>query len=83
MQMGGGHIAVTRGMKILGAVLVVVGLVALLYGGFSWTERDKILDAGPVEITKTDHKRLPISPIAGGLVLVAGVVLLVVKKSAA
>ena len=69
-------------MKILGGVLVVVGLVALLYGGFSWTERDKVVDVGPVEITKTDHKRLPIPPIAGGLVLVAGVVLLVVKRRA-
>jgi len=69
-------------MKILGGVLVVVGLVALLYGGFSWTERDKVVDVGPVEITKTDHKRLPIPPIAGALVLVAGVVLLVVKRRA-
>ena len=70
-------------MRILGGVLIVLGLVALLYGGISWTEREKIVDVGPVEITKTDHERLPIPPIVGGLLLTAGVVLLVVKRRGA
>lgn len=67
-------------MKILGAVLVVVGLVALLYGGFSWTEREKVVDVGPLEVTTENRERLPIPPIAGGVILVAGVILLVVKR---
>ena len=33
-------------MKLLGGVLVVLGLVALLYGGVSWTHKDKVVDAG-------------------------------------
>ena len=69
-------------MKILGGILVVVGLVALLYGGISWTRRDKVLDAGPIEITTEKRESLPISPIAGGVILIAGVVLLLKRNPA-
>jgi hypothetical protein len=63
-------------MKILGGVLAVLGLIALLYGGVSWTRKDKVLDAGPIEITADKKEYIPISPIAGGVMLVAGVALL-------
>jgi len=64
-------------MKVLGVVLVVLGLVGLIYGGVNWTRKKTVLDAGPVEITTDKHERLPISPIAGTVMLVAGVVLMV------
>jgi hypothetical protein len=69
-------------MKILGGILVVVGLVALLYGGISWTHRDKVLDAGPIQVTTEKKERVPISPIAGGVILVAGIVLLLKRGPA-
>jgi UDP-N-acetylmuramyl pentapeptide phosphotransferase/UDP-N-acetylglucosamine-1-phosphate transferase len=70
-------------MRILGFVLIAVGLVALLYGGVSWTKRDKVVDVGPIQVTKENHERLPIPPIAGGLMLTAGVVLVVTSRKAA
>jgi hypothetical protein len=66
-------------MKALGIVLVVLGLVGLLVGGISWTNRDTVVDAGPLEITTEERERLPIPPVAGGILLVAGVVLLMKK----
>jgi hypothetical protein len=63
-------------MKWLGGVLVALGLIALLYGGVSWTHKDKVVDAGPIEITADKKESIPISPIAGGVMLVAGVALL-------
>ena len=62
-------------MRILGIVLIVAGLAALVYGGISWTERNKVIDVGPVEVTTEDHERVPISPVIGGVVLAAGVAL--------
>jgi hypothetical protein len=62
-------------MRILGIVLIVLGLAGLVYGGISWTERNKVIDVGPIEVTTEDHERMPISPIVGGLVLAAGVAL--------
>ena len=67
-------------MRIFGIVLIVLGLVALLYGGISWTQREKVVDVGPIEVTREDRERLPIPPIVGGLLLTAGVVLVVVRR---
>ena len=67
-------------MRMLGIVLIVLGLVALLYGGISWTEREKVVDVGPIEVTRENRERLPIPPIVGGLLLTGGVVLVVVRR---
>ena len=64
-----------RGLAILGIVLIVAGLVALLAGGFSYTDRETA-DLGPVDVTVSDqeHVRIPTAASIGALVL--GVVLL-------
>lgn len=64
-------------MKWLGIALVIFGLVGLVYGGVRWSNREKVVDLGPVEVTRQEHKSFPISPLAGGLSLAAGVALLV------
>ena len=66
-------------MKTIGIVLIVLGVIGLAYGGLSWTRKDTIVDAGPIEITTNKTESLPLPPIAGGLLLVAGVVLLMKK----
>ena len=65
--------------KVIGIVLIVLGVVGLAYGGLSWTRRDTIVDAGPIEITADKTERVPLPPIAGGLLLIAGVVLMMKK----
>jgi hypothetical protein len=65
-------------MKIAGVLLIVVGLIALAYGGFSYTSREKVLDLGPLQATTETRKTVPLSPIFGGVAVAAGVVLLVV-----
>jgi uncharacterized membrane protein YidH (DUF202 family) len=64
--------------NIVGVVLIVVGLVSLLLGGFRWTENKTVIDVGPVKATAEEHKTLPIPPVVGGLLLVGGIALLVV-----
>ncbi len=64
-------------MKAAGVVLIVLGIIGLAYGGISWTQREKVVDLGPIEVTQNTTKSLPLPPIAGGICLVAGVVLLV------
>jgi xanthosine utilization system XapX-like protein len=64
-------------MKIAGAILVVIGLVGLLYGGITYTRREKILDIGPIEATAERRETIPLPPIFGAVAVVAGVVLLV------
>jgi len=63
-------------LKVIGILLIVLGVVGLAYGGFTWTTREKVVDAGPIQISADKSHSLPLPPIAGGICLVAGVVLL-------
>ena len=67
-------------MKILGIVLIVIGLFALAFGGISWTKKEKVLDMGPIQAETHTRETLPLPPIFGAVAVVAGIVLVVVDK---
>jgi hypothetical protein len=64
-------------MKPLGLILVVLGVLALMYQGFTYTTHKKVLDVGPIQATKEEHHSVPLPPILGALALIGGVVRLV------
>lgn len=66
--------------RIVGIILVVVGLIGLIWGGVSWTSEKTVVDLGPIEARAKERETIPIPPIAGGLALIAGVALLVVPR---
>ena len=63
---------------IVGIILIAVGIVALAYGGFTYTTREKVIDAGPLQVSADKEHKVPFSPILGGVCLVGGIVLVVV-----
>jgi hypothetical protein len=67
-------------MKILGFILAVLGILALVYGGISYSRERSVLDVGPFKATATEQKNVPLSPIVGGIALLGGVLLLVVPR---
>lgn len=70
-------------IKIIGIILIVLGIVALVFGGISYTKKEKVIDLGPIEATAEEKKTIPLPPILGAISLVGGIVLLLVgsKKS--
>jgi hypothetical protein len=62
---------------IVGIVLIVLGIAALAYQGFSYTSREKVVDLGPIEATAETRKSVPIPPIAGAAAVAGGIALLV------
>lgn len=60
---------------IIGIILIVVGVIALAYGGITYTKREKVIDAGPLQVSADREKTIPLPPILGGLCLVGGIVL--------
>ena len=64
--------------RIVGMILIVIGLVGLLFGGVFWTREKTVLDIGPVKAKAQERDGVPISPIVGGVIVAAGVVLLLV-----
>jgi uncharacterized membrane protein YidH (DUF202 family) len=66
-------------MKIAAIVLIVVGVIALAYGGISYTRDKKVLDIGPVEATTKTRETIPLPPVLGVAAIAGGVVLLLVS----
>ena len=60
---------------IVGILLIVLGVVGFALGGFSFTQKEKVLDVGPIEATAEDKETVPIPPLLAGHALVGGVVL--------
>ncbi|HSE41502.1 MAG TPA: DUF3185 domain-containing protein [Acidobacteriota bacterium] len=65
-------------LKIVGIILIVVGVVALIFQGITYTTREKVIDLGPIHATAEKKKTIPLPPVLGGIALVGGIVLLVV-----
>ena len=63
---------------IVGILLIIIGIVALAYGGFTYTKREKVLDLGPIQATAEKEHTVPFPPILGGMCLVGGILLVVV-----
>ena len=64
-------------LSIAGIALIVLGLAALAYQGFTYTTREKVIDIGPIQATAERQKTVPLPPIVGIVAVVAGVGLLV------
>jgi hypothetical protein len=67
-----------KSITVLGIMLAVMGILALVYQGFSYTRREKIIDVGPIHATRDDTEHVPLPPIVGGLALLGGAALLVI-----
>jgi drug/metabolite transporter (DMT)-like permease len=68
--------------RIVGLVLTVLGIVALLWGGVFWTDRDTLIDAGPLEVTTEQREGFRVPPVVGIIALIGGVILLVAPQRA-
>lgn len=66
-----------RTATIIGIVLVVLGVVALIYQGISYTSEQTVLELGPVDVQAEERRTIPLPPILGALSLIGGVALIV------
>ncbi|MGA2587565.1 MAG: DUF3185 domain-containing protein [Candidatus Aminicenantales bacterium] len=67
-------------MKLLGIILIVLGVLALVYQGVQYTTREKILDLGSIKVSADSKKTIPLPPIVGGIALVAGIALVLADR---
>lgn len=67
-------------MRTFGIVLVVLGLIMLFVPGIDFTTREKVIDAGPIQVTANKKNEIGWPTYAGGVVAAVGLVLLVAAK---
>jgi len=67
-------------MKVIGIVLILVGVLSLSYKGITYTQEHKVIDVGPLQASVDQKKTIPISPLLGGLALAAGLVMVLADR---
>lgn len=67
-------------MKIAGIILVLVGIFMLFSPSINFTTREKIIDAGPLQVTADKKREIKWPTYAGGVVLAGGIALLVMSR---
>ncbi len=65
-------------MRILGIVLIAAGIIGLFISGIAFTTTEEVVDAGPLQVEREEEHRIPVGPVASGVLIVVGGVLTVV-----
>jgi hypothetical protein len=67
-------------MKTFGIFLAAVGLIMMIYTGFNYVTKEKVVDIGPLQINKQTSHPVQWSPIVGAVLLIGGIVVIVTSK---
>lgn len=65
-----------KSATLIGILLIILGIGALAYQGFSYQKEEKVLDLGPIEATKETTETIPIPPILGVIAVIGGVAII-------
>ncbi|MFO0929945.1 MAG: hypothetical protein U0736_23470 [Gemmataceae bacterium] len=66
-------------MRIFAIVLILVGALVIGYQGFTYVTREKVVDAGPIQVTADRERTVWVPPVVGGIAVATGLVLLTVN----
>ena len=69
--------------RILGIIMIVIGIVMLVWTSFTYTRKEKVIDAGPIQVMADRQKTVNWPPYTGGILVIGGIVLLVTSKKIA
>lgn len=67
-------------MKGIGIVIIILGIIMLIWTGFSYTKKEKVLDIGPLEINAEREKQVNWPSYIGGILVIGGIILLLADK---
>jgi UDP-N-acetylmuramyl pentapeptide phosphotransferase/UDP-N-acetylglucosamine-1-phosphate transferase len=67
-------------MKAIGVVVLVIGILMTVFTGFNLVTKKKVVDVGPLEVNKEEKTPIYWSPVTGGVLIVAGIVIMVLGQ---
>ncbi len=68
-----------KSARIIGLILIVLGVIALAIPVFRYTEREEVLKLGPISATANVERSMPIPPAVGWALLASGIVVFAVS----
>jgi hypothetical protein len=69
-----------KNLGILGAILIVLGVGALFFGHFTYSQTKPVLKAGPLQINSQEDHTVWIPTVAGIVVVLAGLGLVLASR---
>jgi uncharacterized membrane protein len=66
--------------RTIGLILLIIGIAMLIWSGFTYTKKDKVIDAGPIQVSADRQHRVSWPPYAGGILVIGGIILMVTAK---
>jgi uncharacterized membrane protein len=66
--------------RTVGIVLIIIGAAMLIWTGFTYTKKEKVIDAGPLQVSVDKQKTVSWPPYLGGILLIGGIVIVVTAK---
>jgi hypothetical protein len=67
-----------KGLVIVGIILIIAGILGLAIPAITYTEREQVLNLGPIQATAERERTIPISPVIAIVAIASGLVLVVV-----
>ncbi len=66
--------------RTIGIVLIIVGIAMLIWTGFTYTKKEKVVDAGPLQVSVDKKHSVSWPPYAGGILLIGGIIIVATAK---
>lgn len=63
--------------RVIGIVIIVVGIVMTIFTGFNYVTTEKVVDLGPIQINKEEKHPMQWKPIVGMLIVAVGGILVI------
>ena len=67
---------------LVGLILIVLGTIGLIWGGITYTRSRDTVSLGPIEMTAETKETIPLPPVVGGILLLAGVAIVIGTRRA-
>ncbi len=62
-------------MKLVGIILIVIGILMFVFRSINFTKQEKVVDLGPLQVNKKENKTIGWPVYAGGIAVIAGIAL--------
>lgn len=69
--------------RTVGLILIILGIVTLIWTGFSFTKKEKVIDAGPIELSADKKETVSWPPYVGAILLIGGIVIFATARKSA
>ena len=66
--------------KTIGIVLIAIGILMMVYTGFNYVTKEKVVDIGPIQINAEKNHTVQWPPLVGIVLIVGGIAVIVLDK---